>query len=193
MAKLFEPLSIRDVQLKNRVCVSPMSQYKAHNGYANDWHLTHLGRFALGGSGLVFCEATAVSPEGRRTHGDLGLWEDGQISKLSDINAFVRAQGSVPGVQLAHAGRKASERRPWHGETPVNDEDVKLRGEAPWQALSPTTEPYGELWPPPKEMAEQDIEKVIADFGAAAARADKAGFEFIEVYAAHGFLLHQFY
>ncbi|MEM7467534.1 MAG: NADH:flavin oxidoreductase/NADH oxidase [Pseudomonadota bacterium] len=193
MAKLFEPLTIRGVEIKNRVCVSPMSQYKAHNGFANDWHMAHLGRFALGGCGLVFCEATAVSPEARRTHGDLGLWEDAQVAKLQEINQFIRAQGAVPGVQLAHAGRKASERRPWHGETPVTDEDISLRGEAPWQALSPTEEPYGELWPPPRRMTETDIEKVIKDFGDAAKRADRAGFDIIEVYAAHGFLMHQFY
>ncbi|MGR8947406.1 MAG: NADH:flavin oxidoreductase/NADH oxidase [Gammaproteobacteria bacterium] len=193
MAKLFEPLKIRDVHLKNRICVSPMSQYKAQNGYANDWHMAHLGRFAMGGASLVFCEATAVSAEARRTHGDLGLWEEGQIAKLKGINEFIAAQNAVPGIQLAHAGRKASERRPWHGETPVNEEDISLRGEAPWQALSPTEEPYGELWPTPKRMTGQDIEKVIADFAAASVRADKAGFDFIEVYAAHGFLLHQFY
>ena len=193
MSKLFEPFSVRGVTLKNRVCVSPMSQYKAVNGVANDWHSAHLGRFALGGCGLVFCEATAVAPEARRTHGDLGLWHDEQISPLKKINAFIAAQGASTGVQLAHAGRKASERRPWHGETPVNEEDERLRGEAPWQALSPTAEPYGEQWPAPKKMTLADIEKVIDDFGAAAARAHLADFDVIEVYAAHGFLLHQFY
>ena len=193
MSKLFEPLTIRGVTLKNRICVSPMSQYKAIDGYANDWHSAHLSRFALGGCGLVFCEATAISPEARRTHGNLGLWEDAQTSNLKKINDFIRQQGAIPGVQLAHAGRKASERRPWHGETPVDDEDVRLRGEAPWQALAPTTEPYGEQWPTPKKMSESDIRKVIDDFAAAAARAERAGFDAIEVYAAHGFLLHQFY
>ena len=193
MSKLFEPLTIGGITLKNRVCVSPMSQYKATDGFANDWHLIHLGRFALGGCGLVFCEATAVSPEGRRTHGDLGLWNDAQIEKLKQINTFIAAQGANTGIQLAHAGRKASERRPWHGETPVNDEDVRIRGEAPWQALSPTTEPYGEQWPRPQQMTVADIHKVIDDFGTAAARAARAEFDVIEVYAAHGFLLHQFY
>ena len=193
MSKLFEPFTIAGVTLKNRVCVSPMSQYKAIDGFANEWHSAHLARFALGGCGLVFCEATAVSPEARRTHGDLGLWDDAQIPALKKINAFIAEQGARTGVQLAHAGRKASERRPWHGETPVDEEDIRLRDEAPWQALSPTTEPYGEQWPNPEKMSGDDIQKVIDDFGAAAARAAQAGFDVIEVYAAHGFLLHQFY
>lgn len=193
MAALFEPYEIRELRFNNRICVSPMSQYKASNGYANDWHFAHLSRFALGGCGLIFTEATGVSPEGRRTHGDLGLWKDEQITGLKKITEFVHQQGSLAGIQLAHAGRKASERRPWHGETPVNEEDVTLRNEAPWPALSPTGEPYGEVWPKPKAMHETDIQQVIDDFGQAARRADEAGFDVIEVYAAHGFLLHQFY
>lgn len=190
---LFEPLRLRDVALPNRVCVSPMSQYAAREGHANDWHFAHLARFALGGAGLVFTEATAVLSEARRTHGDLGLWEDAQIAPLARIAAFIREQGSVPGVQLAHAGRKASERRPWHGETPVNDEDERERGETPWQALAPVAEPYAEGWPESRVMTGADIERTVEAFGAAARRADAAGMEVIEVYAAHGFLLHQFY
>ncbi len=193
MAVLFDPFQIRGITLKNRVCVSPMSQYCAQNGYANDWHFAHLSRFALGGCGAVFTEATAVTPAGRRTHGDLGLWEDDQIEALGRIANFIKQQGAVAGIQLAHAGRKASERRPWHGETPVNDEDIGQRNEHPWVAMGPTGEPYGASWPAPKEMGQDDIYSVIEDFGAAAARADAAGFEAIEVYAGHGFLLHQFY
>ncbi|NQV20282.1 MAG: NADH:flavin oxidoreductase/NADH oxidase [Rhodospirillales bacterium] len=193
MSSLFEPLKIRDMELANRVCVSPMSQYAAREGYSNDWHFAHLSRFALGGAGLIFTEATAVRREARRTHGDLGLWEDAQIEPLQRITAFLKSQGAAAGVQLAHAGRKASERRPWHGETPVNEEDMRLREEAPWQALAPTAEPYGEGWPESKAMTADDIEDVIEAFGAAARRADAAGFDVIEVYAAHGFLLHQFY
>lgn len=190
---LFEPLELRELVLPNRVVVSPMSQYRARDGIANDWHLVHLARFALGGAGLIFCEATAVLPEARRTHGDLGLWHDGQVEPLRRITEFLRAEGAVSGIQLAHAGRKASERRPWHGETPVTAEDVALRGEAPWQALAPTVEPYGAPWPPPHAMSRDQIAATVAAFGAAAARADRAGFDVIEVYAAHGFLLHQFY
>lgn len=193
MATLFEPYQIRGITLKNRVCVSPMSQYRAKDGLANDWHFAHLARFALGGCGTVFTEATAISSKGRRTHGDLGLWDDGQIEAMSRIAKFIKAEGATPGIQLAHAGRKASERRPWHGETPVNDEDINVRDEYPWIAMGPTSEPYRSEWPATKMMTEEDINRVINEFGAAAARADAAGFEAIEVYAAHGFLLHQFY
>ena len=141
MSELFQPLKFRDVTFKNRIAVSPMSQYRAKNGYANNWHLVHLGRFALGGAALVFAEATAVEADGRRTHGDLGLWEDGQIEPLRPVTAFLEAEGAVPGIQLGHAGRKASERRPWHGETPVTHEDVTKRGEKPWSAIAPSAVP----------------------------------------------------
>ncbi|MEM7208249.1 MAG: NADH:flavin oxidoreductase/NADH oxidase [Pseudomonadota bacterium] len=193
MTALFEPFASRGVTINNRICVSPMSQYRAQDGVANDWHFAHLARFALGGCGAVFTEATAVSEEARRTHGDLGVWSDEHIAPLQNIVSFLKAEGSVAGIQLAHAGRKASERRPWHGETPVDDEDIQLRNEKPWQALGPTAEPYGETWPSPRAMSQTDIDKVIQDFGVAAARAHTAGFDIIEVYAAHGFLLHQFY
>ena len=192
MAHLFSPFTLRDVTFKNRVAVSPMSQYRAKEGRANDWHLVHLGRFALGGAGLVYAEATAVEADGRRTHGDLGLWQDEQIEGLWPITGFLKREGAVPGIQLGHAGRKASERRPWHGETPVDDEDVEQRKEAPWPAIAPSPLPYADGWPLPHEMSEQDIQRVIDAFGEAARRADEAGFEIIEVYAAHGFLVHQF-
>ena len=192
MACLFSPMTLRDVTFKNRIAVSPMSQYRAVDGKANDWHLVHLGRFALGGAGLVYVEATAVTADGRRTHGDLGLWQDDQIAGLQPMTAFLSREGSVPGIQLGHAGRKASERRPWHGETPVDDEDVNKRHEAPWPAMAPSPLPYADGWPTPGEMTEGDIERVIAAFGEAARRADEAGFKIIEIYAAHGFLIHQF-
>lgn len=192
MSALFSPLTIRGVTIKNRIAVSPMSQYRAQDGHANQWHMVHLGRFALGGAGLVFAEATAVEADGRRTHGDLGLWNDGQIDRLQPICAFLEAEGSVPGIQLGHAGRKASERRPWHGETPVDDEDVASRGEAPWPGIAPSAIPYADGWPTPHEMSDDDIARVIAAFASAARRAVAAGFKFIEIYAAHGFLVHQF-
>ncbi len=192
MTALFAPLTLRGVTLKNRIAVSPMSQYRARDGLANDWHLVHLGRFALGGAGLVFAEATAVEARGRRTHGDLGLWSDDQIAPLAPICRFLTAEGAVPGIQLGHAGRKASERRPWHGETPVDGEDEDQRGEAPWTAIAPSALPYAEGWPAPAEMTEADIGAVIEAFGTAAARAVEAGFRAVEVYAAHGFLIHQF-
>lgn len=192
MTGLFSPITLRGVTFKNRIAVSPMSQYRAKDGRANDWHLVHLGRFALGGAGLVYLEATAVEANGRRTHGDLGLWRGDQIEDLLPITSFLRREGAVPGIQLGHAGRKASERRPWHGETPVDDEDVAKRDEAPWPAIAPSPIAYAEGWPTPSEMSEDDIARVIAAFGEAAGRAHDAGFEIIEIYAAHGFLVHQF-
>jgi len=190
---LFTPMPLRGVEFPNRIAVSPMSQYAADDGYANDWHLTHLGRFALGGAGLVYTEAAGVTRAGRRTHGDLGLWEDGQIDELARIAGFLKKQGAVPGIQLAHAGRKASERRPWHGETPVDDEDIAARGEHPWPTVGASAIPYAEGWHTPLEATHQDLADIAAAFGAAAKRADNAGFDIIEVYAAHGFLIHQFY
>lgn len=189
---LFTPLHIGAVTLPNRVVVSPMSQYIARDGYANDWHFAHLSRFALGGAGLVFTEATAVEARGRRTHGDLGLWEDAQIEPLARIATFLASEGTVPGIQLAHAGRKAAERRPWHGETPVDDVDVSERGEAPWGAIAPSAIPYGESWPVPAAMSLADIDQLVSAFASAAARAREAGFKVIDIYAGHGFLLHQF-
>ncbi len=158
-----------------------MSQYRAAEGHAHHWHLVHLGRFALGEADLVFADATAVEQDGRRTHGDLGLWEDNQIEGLRRITSFLEAEGSVPGIQLSHAGRKASERRPWHGETPVDKEDVELRSEAPWPAIAPSLLPYADGWPTPSERSETDIERVIQLFGASARRALEAGFKVIEV------------
>lgn len=189
---LFTPFKIGSVTLPNRIVISPMSQYAAENGYANDWHFAHISRFALGGAGLIFTEATAVEARGRRTHGDLGLWEDGQIEKLKSIANFIEQHGTVPGIQLAHAGRKASERRPWHGESPVNEEDEKERDEVPWQAIAPSSQPYAEAWPTPHAMSITDIDDVIMNFAKAAARALSAGFKVIDIYAGHGFLLHQF-
>lgn len=177
---------------KNRIVVSPMSQYRATNGYANDWHLVHLGRFALGGAGLVLTEATAVEARGRRTHGDLGLWEDAHIANLKRISDFLEAEGTIAGIQLAHAGRKASERRPWHGELPVSQEDIAKRAEAPWPAIAPSSIPYADGWEAPTEMSEETIQEVLVAFGQAARRSKQAGFKVIEVYAAHGFLIHQF-
>ena len=192
MARLFTPFTLRGATMRNRVVISPMSQYRAKDGFANDWHLAHLGRFAMGGAGLVFAEATAVEARGRRTHGDLGLWSDEQIDGLARIAAFLEAEGATPGVQLAHAGRKASERRPWDGETPVDDEDEAVRGEAPWGAIAPSAAPYADGWPTPAEMTGDDVAEVIAAFASAARRAARAGFKVVDIYAAHGFLIHQF-
>lgn len=169
-----------------------MSQYRSRDGFANDWHKVHLGRFAMGGAGLVYAEATAVEADGRRTAGDLGIWTDGHIEDLKSIATFLTREGVVPGIQLSHAGRKASERRPWHGETPIDEDDISERNELPWSAKAPSPIPYADGWPRPSEMSDRDIERVIASFGDAARRSNDAGFQIIEIYAAHGFLVHQF-
>lgn len=140
---LFEPLTIGDVTLKNRIAVSPMSQYTATDGIANDWQTVHLGRFAMGGAGLVFTEAVGVEARGRRTLGDLGLWQDRQIAPLARVTETIRVLGAVPAIQLDHAGRKGSERRPWHRDHWLDEEDMKERGEAPWQTIAPTDDPFG--------------------------------------------------
>ena len=192
MAQLFSPYQLRGVTFKNRIAVSPMSQYRAVDGVANDWHLVHLGRFAVGGAGLVYAEATAVTKDGRRTAGDLGLWNDEQIEPLARAMSFIEQVGAVPGIQLGHAGRKSSERRPWHGETPIDKEDVEVRGEHFWDAIAPSPLPYADGWPSPTAMTEATIAETIDAFGQAARRSHEAGVKVIEVYAAHGFLAHQF-
>src|SRR5512134_3757450 len=137
---LFEPIELRQIRARNRVVVSPMCQYSALDGLVNDWHLVHLGKFAQGGAGIVFVEATAVEARGRITHGDVGLWSDAQIPGLARIAAFVRAQGAVPAIQLAHAGRKASMARPWYGNGPLTGDDA-ARGDGPWATVGPTAAP----------------------------------------------------
>ncbi len=189
---LLSPLTLRGVTLPNRAVVSPMSQYLSKAGYANDYHLVHLGRFALGGAGLVFTEATAVEDRGRRTPGDLGLWEDGQLPEMQRIAAFIKQQGSIAGIQLAHAGRKASERRPWDGETPLDDEDARLRDEAPWGTVAPSAVTFGPDWHEPEALDQAGIDEVIEAFAAATRRAAAAGYQVLEIYAGHGFLVHQF-
>ncbi|MPY65295.1 NADH:flavin oxidoreductase/NADH oxidase [Deinococcus sp. SDU3-2] len=183
---LFSPLKLRSLTLKNRTVVSPMCMYSAQNGVANDFHLTHLGQFALGGAGLIVTEATAVSPEGRISPEDLGLWTDEQIVPLGHITDFVHRHGSLIGVQLAHAGRKASTYSPWRGRGAV---PAELGG---WEVIGPDGERFHETYPVPAPMSHDDIRRVVADFAAAARRAVVAGFDAAEIHAAHGYLLHQF-
>jgi 2,4-dienoyl-CoA reductase-like NADH-dependent reductase (Old Yellow Enzyme family) len=180
------PLAIRGVTLRNRIAVSPMCQYVARDGYADDWHLVHLGSRAVGGAGLVLTEATAVAPEGRITLGDLGLWDDGQIEPLARIARFVQRMGAVAGIQLAHAGRKGSCLPPWQGGTRLRE------GQGAWTVVAPNPIPFAEGDPPPKPLDEAGIQGVIAAFAAAARRALKAGFDVIEIHSAHGYLLHEF-
>lgn len=186
MTNLFTPFKIGNLDLKNRIAVSPMCQYSATDGFANDWHLVHLGSRAVGGAGLVFTEATAVSPEGRISPMDLGLWKDGQIASLQRVVEFIDLQGSVAGVQLAHAGRKAS-----HGDPGRGDSQLSLT-DGGWVTVAPSAIPFKEGELPPMELDENGIKQVIADFTSAAARALRAGFKVIEIHAAHGYLLHQF-
>jgi 2,4-dienoyl-CoA reductase-like NADH-dependent reductase (Old Yellow Enzyme family) len=187
MAGLFDPLSIREVKFANRAFVSPMCQYSSHDGYANDWHLVHLGSRAVGGAGLVFTEATAVLPEARISPQDLGIWADGHIETLSRIVSFIHEQGSIPGMQLAHAGRKASTRRPWEGQGKIPE------SEGGWKkVVAPSALPFADNYPMPRALTTEGIQEVVSAFAAAAPRACQAGFRVIEIHAAHGYLIHEF-
>ncbi|ADZ71501.1 NADH:flavin oxidoreductase/NADH oxidase [Polymorphum gilvum] len=188
---LFSPLSLRSVTLKNRIAVSPMCQYSAGDGFATDWHLVHLGKFAQGGAGLVFTEATAVSPDGRITHGDLGIWSDDRAAALARITAFLRAQGAVPAIQLGHAGRKASMQRPWFGNAALSEAD-RARGDVAWDIVAPSALPVADGWLTPRAMTPADIARTVEDFAAAARRAAWCGFDVAEIHAAHGYLLASF-
>lgn len=191
MSKIFEPLTLRGVTLRNRFALSPMCQYTATEGYINDYHMIHYGRFALGGFGLLMVESTAVSPEGRITHGDLGLWDDAHIEDLSRITAFAKAYGAKPGIQLGHAGPKASIQRAFEGNGPLDETDA-ARGEYPWPVVSPSAQPVADGWLVPTALDANGIEKVRSDFVASAKRALKAGFDVLELHYAHGFLLNAF-
>lgn len=187
-AMLFDEIQFRETTVPNRIVVSPMCQYSAPDGMANEWHSVHLGSRAVGGTGIVMTEATAVSPEGRISPEDLGIWTDAHASALEPIASFIREQGSVPAIQLAHAGRKASTARPWEGRDPVLPED------GGWSVIAPSDRPYpreGET-PPLEPMTSEDIDRLVTKFADAARRARSAGFEIAEIHAAHGYLLHEF-
>jgi len=191
MSKLFESLRLRGLTLRNRLVISPMCQYSAQDGIANDYHLIHLGRFALGGFGLVIVEATGVTPEGRITHGDLGLWSDDHIEGLQRIATALRANGAAAGIQLAHAGPKASSQRPWQGNGPLNEADFQ-RAEYNWPVISASDKPYADGWLKPTALSVEAMARVKDAFVAAAKRANQAGFDVVEVHCAHGYLLHSF-
>jgi 2,4-dienoyl-CoA reductase-like NADH-dependent reductase (Old Yellow Enzyme family) len=185
--RLFDPLTIRSQTFPNRVFVSPMCEYSSVDGFANDWHFVHLGSRAVGGAGLVFTEATAVTPEGRISPEDLGIWQDEHIEPLARIVRFVHAQGSVAGMQLAHAGRKASTFRPWSGSGRIEP------AAGGWtNVLAPSAVAFADTYPQPRTMSAHDIAGAIAAFAAAARRALAAGFRVIEIHAAHGYLIHEF-
>ena len=184
---LFDPFVQRGVEMRNRIAVSPMCQYSCEDGLATDWHLVHLGARAVGGAGLVMAEAAAVVPEGRISPADLGVWKDDHVEPLARVFRFLKVQGSVPAIQLAHAGRKASTAAPWRGGGPVGP------GEGGWSNIvGPTALAFDEGYRTPMELDEKGIAGVIAAFAASAARMDAAGAEVVEIHAAHGYLLHQF-
>lgn len=187
MNNLFLPLEIRGVEIKNRIAVSPMCMYSAVNGFPREWHVVHLGSRAVGGAGLIIQEATSVSPEARISPDELGIWNDEQAAAYVRVNDFIKSQNCVPGIQLAHAGRKASMRSPLKGSGAVTPEN------GGWQVLGPSADAFSSEYPVPKEMTIQDIKKVIGDFTKAAERSVSAGFKIIELHMAHGYLVHQFY
>ena len=188
---MFEPITVRNVTAKNRILISPMCQYSAIDGIANDWHLVHLGKFAQGGAGMVMVEAAAVTAEGRITHGDVGLWHDGQIAPLQRIAAFLKDNGSVPAIQLAHAGRKASMQRPWFGNAALDASD-RARGDLPWRTVAPSAIAMDEGWLTPDALDVAELASLREHWRLATLRAVEAGFDFLEVHCAHGYLLHAF-
>lgn len=186
MSKIFEPITIKSVTISNRIGMPPMCQYSAKNGMANNWHLAHYGARAVGGVGFLIVEATSVSPEGRITPYDLGIWHDAHIEPLSEIVEFIHSQGSVAAIQLAHAGRKASHDAPINGGKQLNTAN------GGWKTVAPSPIPFDPNEDEPKELTINEIEKVIFDFRQAAKRALAAGFKIIEIHAAHGYLIHEF-
>lgn len=186
MVPLFQPLSLRGITLRNRIMVSPMCQYSSKDGFATDWHLVHLGSRAVGGAALVMTEASAVEARGRISPDDLGIYRDEHIEMLSHITSFIKEQGAVPGIQLAHAGRKASTYRPWSGRGEISVEEGR------WETIAPSAERFADNYPLPRAMTHEEIGEVVQRFQDAARRALTAGFEVIEIHAAHGYLLHEF-
>lgn len=188
---LFRPLTIRGIEARNRVVISPMCQYSAHDGHLEDWHLVNLGRFAMGGAGIIFTEATAVQKGGRITHGCPGLWEDSQIVGHMRVTQFALRHGSIPAIQLGHAGRKSGMQRPWFGNGPLTAEDF-ARGDMPWTPTGPSAIPVSDGWPAPRELTIDEIKALVADFASATLRALAAGYKIVEIHGAHGYLLHSF-
>lgn len=189
--QLFTPITIRDLTLKNRIVIAPMCTYSATDGFASDWHMAHLGKFALGGAAAILTEAAAVQARGRITHGDMGIWSDDHATALKPVIAFLRAQGAAAGVQIAHAGRKASMQRPWFGNGPLTADD-EARGDMPWDIVGASPVELDDGWLTPAEMTEADIHALIEDFATAAQRCNAIGCDFIEVHGAHGYLLQSF-
>lgn len=192
MSKLFSPVTLGKVTLANRVMISPMCQYSAIDGVAQPWHKVHYGRLAMGGAGLVMVEMTLVSPEGMGTAGDLGLWTDEQEAALAEVATTIRELGATPAIQLGHTGRKGATQRPWHGGMALSGGDLEARGERPWPIVAPSAIPMSADRATPRAVSLEDIDRIKRDFVQAAGRALRAGFDVIEIHAAHGYLLHQF-
>lgn len=188
---LFSPLKLKGVTLPNRIVVSPMCLYSAVDGFANDWHFVHYGKLATGGSGLVLVEATGVEPEGRITHGCTGLWNDAQKKPLKRIADFIRKEGSVPGIQLGHAGRKASSQRPWQGAEALGDAEA-AKGEGPWRMVAPSAIAANPKRAAPVELDREEMRRIVESWGSAARRASECGYDVVEIHGAHGYLIHSF-
>ena len=188
---LFENFEIKNVKLKNRVVVSPMCQYSAKDGYSQDHHRVHYGQLAMGGAGLVFLEATAVTSQGRITNGCLGIWKDDFLEGLGELARIIENFGSTPAIQLAHAGQKGSMQRPWHGNGPQSNTDIE-RGDVIWEPIAPSSKPLDKGWLKPRKMESVDLVEIKRAFVLGAERALKAGFKVLEVHMAHGYLLHSF-
>jgi 2,4-dienoyl-CoA reductase-like NADH-dependent reductase (Old Yellow Enzyme family) len=186
MALLFEPLTLRDTTFRNRIAVSPMCEYSSDDGFAADWHLVHLGSRAVGGAGLVLTEAAAVTADGRISPNDLGIYRDAHVVKLRQIVDFIHSHGAVAGIQLAHAGRKASTARPWDGGKTL------LGSNGGWQPVAPSALPFNPADPAPRALTGDELEDIVGAFVSATRRALEAGFRVIELHAAHGYLLHEF-
>jgi len=188
---LFENFEIKNVKLKNRVVVSPMCQYSAKDGYSQDHHRVHYGKMAMGGAGLVFLEATAVTSQGRITNGCLGIWKDDFLESLGELARIIENFGSTPAIQLAHAGQKGSMQRPWHGNGPQSNTDIE-RGDVIWEPIAPSSKPLDKGWLKPRKMESVDLVEIKRAFVLGAERALKAGFKVLEIHMAHGYLLHSF-
>lgn len=186
MSRLFSSLQLRSLTLRNRICVAPMCQYSCHDGIPDHWHLVHLGSRATGGAALVMAEATAVTPEGRISPGDCGLWNDTQTEAFAPIAQFIKTQGAIPAIQLGHAGRKASVLPPWQGGTAIAESD------GGWQPCAPSPISFSAGSPVPQALSVEDLDQLCANYEQAARRALQAGFQVVEVHMAHGYLLHQF-
>jgi 2,4-dienoyl-CoA reductase-like NADH-dependent reductase (Old Yellow Enzyme family) len=189
---LFTPLTIRDVTFRNRVVVAPMHQYAAKEGFATDWHLMNAGKYAAGGAGVVMVESTKVERRGSGTVGDLGLWKDEFIPGLARITTFIKAQGATPAIQIGHSGRKARLTRPWEGQQPLTADHPEMWDWEGWDLVAPSAIAHSDRMPMPRALSRDELPEFIANWGDAAARADKAGFEVLEIHGAHGYMLHQF-